>query len=132
MCRSSYGSIRSDVFGKWSVRKNVFGKYLSRPNSGNYRKIKDEGGYFSESCRFLTCNFLKNTLLRLWFSGFSLEIYRTDIFRTHLTADASVHKSAFCQFSNTYKHQTLANLTTKRLHFCINSKYIYHVSDKTR
>ena len=30
-------------------------------------KIKDEGVYFSESCRLKTCNFLKNTLLRLRF-----------------------------------------------------------------
>ena len=49
--------VLSDVFGKYP-----FGKFpiLSL-------KIKDEGVHFSESCRLKTCNFLKNTLLCLWF-----------------------------------------------------------------
>ena len=69
--------------------KDLFGKTCSENiHPGQFQKIiinHNEGVYFSESCRFLTCNFLKNALLRPLFSCLRLEIYRKDIFRTHLT-----------------------------------------------
>ena len=74
LCKD-FESIRSDVFGKY-----LFGKFpiLSL-------KIKDEGAYFSESCRLKTCNFLKNTLLRPWFYDNYRNLAWTDIFRTRFS-----------------------------------------------
>ena len=97
-----YRSIRSDVFGKY-----LFGKFpiLSL-------KIKDEGAYFSESCRLKTCNFLKNTLLRPWFYDNYLNLAWTDIFRTrfseqiiyrtHLTGCFRLHNEKQTHPSNAY------------------------------